>query len=87
MLKKFIFKNNQVSNVREILPLGRLRHLELLDFRQNPVVATPKLMECVKELIMKEQHQLSASEKMKFPKLSLLNGDHIDIPLNDDQFN
>ena len=35
---------------------------------------------------MYEQKQLSASEKMKFPSLSLINGEYIEIPLNDDQF-
>jgi Leucine-rich repeat (LRR) protein len=84
VLEVFIFNNNQVSNIREILPLGRLKHLKTLEFRNNPVVATPKLLRDMKEKVIYEQKQLSASEKMKFPSLSLINGEHIEIPLNDD---
>lgn len=70
--------------MREILPLGRLKHLKTLEFRNNPVVATPKQLKQIKEKVIYEQKQLSASDKMKFPSLSMINGEHIEIPLNDD---
>jgi hypothetical protein len=40
LLERFIFTNNLVDDPREILPLGKLRHLIELEFRGNPVVAT-----------------------------------------------
>jgi hypothetical protein len=54
VLEVFIFNNNQVSNIREILPLGRLKHLKTLEFRNNPVVATPKLLKDMKEKVIYE---------------------------------
>ena len=54
VLEVFIFNDNKVSNIREILPLGRLKHLKTIEFRNNPFVATPKQLKDVKEKIVYE---------------------------------
>jgi len=54
LLEVFIFNDNQVANIREILPLGRLKHLRTLEFRNNPVVATPKQLKDMRDKVLYE---------------------------------
>jgi hypothetical protein len=51
LLENFIFKDNRVASVKEILPLGKLKKLKLLEFKDNPVVATKEMAKNVKERI------------------------------------
>ena len=39
-LESFYFTNNLVEDIREILPLGKLKFLVMLEFLNNPVVST-----------------------------------------------
>jgi Leucine-rich repeat (LRR) protein len=40
LLECFYFTHNLVDDVRDILPLGKLKFLMELEFRNNPVVST-----------------------------------------------
>ena len=51
LLENFIFENNRVTNPKEIFPLGKLKHLKVLEFRKNPVVATKELINKLRERV------------------------------------
>ena len=54
LLETFIFEDNRVAHLNEILPLGKLKHLRLLEFRKNPVVSTREMIKKVKEKVQYE---------------------------------
>jgi hypothetical protein len=66
-LERFIFSNNLVDDVREIIPLGKLRFLMELEFRSNPVVNNTQKHNEVRERVQREQAQLTDKLKAKFP--------------------
>jgi Leucine-rich repeat (LRR) protein len=50
-LERFNFSHNFVDDLREILPLGKLKHLYELEFMNNPVVATDEKRKEVRERV------------------------------------
>lgn len=50
-LERFNFSHNLVDDFREILPLGKLKHLYELEFMNNPVVFTDDKLKEVRERV------------------------------------
>lgn len=51
-LERFYLTDNMVSDMAEIMPLGKMKHLNQLDFRVNPVVDTDeKLLEAKEQIL------------------------------------
>lgn len=50
-LERFNFSHNFVADCREILPLGKLKHLYELEFMNNPVVSTDEKLKEIRERV------------------------------------
>ena len=50
-LERFNFSHNFVADYREILPLGKLKHLYELEFMNNPVVSTDEKLKEIRERV------------------------------------
>lgn len=86
LLERFYFTHNLVDDLREILALGKLKNLYELEFRNNPVVCSDERIREVRERVQRDQAQLTDKNKMKFPKLILINGEDIEVPMNDEEY-
>jgi Leucine-rich repeat (LRR) protein len=72
-LERFNFSHNLVADIAEIMPLGKLRHLIDLDFRDNPVSESSQNIEKAKAEVMKSKNMIGEHSKAKFPSLIRLN--------------
>jgi hypothetical protein len=52
LLERLYLADNMIPSMSEIMPLGKMRHLNQLDFRRNPVTDTDAKLEEAREQIM-----------------------------------